>query len=403
MKKRIKILGAVTLFCLLSASVALPVAGDQPGPLNSLQESTATQLPPVQLRAFSSGVAFVKKPFAAIRGGQLEQEFALPRGTILETLNVQGVEVSLIRKLQTDGTLVVEVCGIPETNTPSLSYLVRDAIRWDPLYVTELSTGGLRAYAATDNLCNFPKAQITFVMGSPHLVGEIRPSYRLEAMYRGKGRAVPSPPKVPVSLGELWEYRYEGLIELKKGESIRLPLFNASLKLEPVYYWDGEEVALKHKFVNSLNKPLAPGRVECYECGSWVGEDTLDWVAIDAEGEIISQYAPDIEVEEKTIVVFAKQTHFTVRSSESWRYREFCLLQCWPNRADVLVGFQRGSVTMKWDYGVDDTMFVCYICAILDDKPPSITIGYHLVLEVVVGVTRLSTRESVGTDWDGVD
>jgi hypothetical protein len=266
--------------------------------VNSVQEG-AIQLPPIELRIFSSGLVSVKKPFAAHPESYLKQEFALPSGTMLETVDVQGVEVSLLRKLSTDGGLVVEVCGIPKTSAPSLSYLVQNAIRWKPLYVIDLSTGELRAYAVTDNLCPFPPAEVTFVMGSPHLASEVG-AYKVEAMAMSRGIGVPSPPKVPVSQGELWEYHYEGLIELKGGECIRLPLFDASLELTPVYYWDGEEVVLKHKFVNRLNKPLAPGRVECYEGGSWVGEDTIDWVAIGAEGEIVPQYAPDIEVEEKT-------------------------------------------------------------------------------------------------------
>jgi hypothetical protein len=331
----------------------------------------------VQLRAFSSGVTSVKKPFAAIPGSRLEQEFALPRGTILETFNVQDVEVNLIRRLQTDGTLVVEVRGIPKTSTPSLSYLVRDAIRWKPLYTIDLSTGELRAFTSTDNLCDFPKAQITFVMGSPHLVGEIAPSYRLKAMSRGI--AAPSPPKTPVGLGELWEYRYEGLIELKKGESLKLPLFDASLKLEPVYYWDGEEVVLKHKFVNSLNKPLAPGRVECCEDGLWIGEDIIDWVAIGAEGEIISQYAPDIEIEEKTIRREEKPERRIVEKEVSVQNHKEAgifieIVRYLPKRANLLSASpeltpEGGKLTWTLTVGPGESQIISYLYEeILEEK-----------------------------------
>ena len=302
MVKRIKFWGIVPLFCLLATGVALPITGGQSNPSSNSQQRAViqTHLPSPQLRAFSTGIVSVKEPFAAIPGSYLEQQFVLPRGTILETLDVQGFKVDIVRKLSTDGTLVVEIQGVPQTNAPSLSYLVQNALRWKSLYAIDISTGDFKAFVSTDNFCDLPKAEITFVMGSPHLVGNAIAGRSYKNIY-SEMDAAPSAPEAPVGLGELWECRYEGLIELRKGESVRLPLFDASLKLESIYYWDGGEVVLKHEFMNSLDRPLAPGRIECYKDGSWVGEDTMDWVAIGAEGEIISQYAPDIEIEEKTI------------------------------------------------------------------------------------------------------
>jgi hypothetical protein len=215
----------------------------------------------------------------------------------LSILSTNG-GVPVPERLQEDRPLVVEVQGIPETTSPYLSYLVRGALSWEPLYALELTTGELEAFVSTENAIDFGKTRITFVMGEPFLVEGY-----LEGPTRGLGTAAmlaPTPPQAPQGVGEFWEYPFEGTVELEKGESLKLPLFQAKLALKELYSWDGGAVLRKHRFTNTLDRPLAAGRMECYEEGLWVGEDTIPWVAISQEGEVTSQYAKDIEVNERT-------------------------------------------------------------------------------------------------------
>lgn len=205
--------------------------------------------------------------------------------------------VPLADRFQEDRPLTIEVQGIPETAYPYITYLVRGALSWEPLYTLELTTGELAAFASTENAFDFGKTKITFVMGEPYLIGgyvkEPARGLGVEAM-----AVAASPP--PQRIGESWEYPFEGTVELKKGESLRLPLFEGKLTLKNVYTWDGGNVLLKHEFTNGLDRPLAEGRVECYEDGLWVGEDSIPWVAVSQKGEVTSQYAKDIEIEERT-------------------------------------------------------------------------------------------------------
>lgn len=228
-----------------------------------------------------------------------EATVCLPRDEVvaISIVSANG-NVPVPERLQEDMPLVIEVQGVPETPSPYLSYLVRGALSWEPLYALELSTGDLEAFVSTENRLDFGKTRITFVMGEPFLVDAYskEPTRGLEAAVM----AAPAPPTVPQTVGEFWEYPFEGIVDIKEGESLRLPLFEAKLALKELYSWDGGLVLLKHQFTNTLNRPLAAGRVECYQEGFWVGEDTIPWVAVSQEGEITSQHARDVEVKERT-------------------------------------------------------------------------------------------------------
>jgi hypothetical protein len=106
--------------------------------------------------------------------------------------------------------------------------------------------------------------------------------------------------------GELWDFPYEGSVALRPNEALMLPLFSGTFALEPFYFWEGDGVLLKHRFVNTLGFPLPPGKVDFYEQGAWVGQDALGWVAPNEEAEIASRFARDVVVQERVLEVVEK-------------------------------------------------------------------------------------------------
>jgi hypothetical protein len=184
---------------------------------------------------------------------------------------------------------------------PSLSYLAFDSISWEPIYRLETQTGLLEAMGLLRSSTGFPETRLTLVVGSPKLVQA--PMFSRGMQPAGVALEALAPQQ---EQGELWDFPYEGSVALRPNEALMLPLFSGTFALEPFYFWEGDGVLLKHRFVNTLGFPLPPGKVDFYEQGAWVGQDALGWVAPNEEAEIASRFARDVVVQERVLEVVEK-------------------------------------------------------------------------------------------------
>lgn len=82
----------------------------------------------------------------------------------------------------------------------------------------------------------------------------------------------------------------------------------------------------------------------------------------------------------------------SVLASE-WSFRWVCVWNDRPSSDTQGIEVKRVQITRA----------VCYICAIFDDILPPVAFSYHLDQKVGSSVTRLCIKESVESDWDGVD
>jgi hypothetical protein len=200
-----------------------------------------------------------------------------------------------------ENPLAISIVGRVQNPNPSLSYLAFGSLSWEPIYRLETQTGLLKMLGLLRSSTGFPETRLTLVVGSPKLVQA--PMFSRGLQPSGVALEALAPQQ---KQGELWEFPYEGSVVLRPNETLMLPLFFGELALEPFYFWEGDGVLLKHRFVNTLGFPLPPGKLDFYEQGSWVGQDALVWVAPNEEAEVASRFARDVVVQERTLETVEK-------------------------------------------------------------------------------------------------
>ena len=176
----------------------------------------------------------------------------------------------------------------------NVSYLMRGPT-WKPTYFVDLQTSHLQCWATLTNVESWSNFTLVLVSGGPHLVYE---SSGFQSYYAVPMMAMVSSPSIQftsTTTDEYHEYTYGANVSFEKGTTVKLPLFDGTVKLRQEYYWSGGEVQNRYHLNNTLDEPLASGTVEFYRGGQWMGEDSIGYTPVNGESIAIVNYAYDIK------------------------------------------------------------------------------------------------------------
>lgn len=213
--------------------------------------------------------------------------------TYVEMSKATAVEVTKTNVAATPvGSLSAEALVIAPlgTHNVTLSYLLRGP-GWTPSYALDADTGDLVFYATLTAGDDWHGVSLDLMSGSPNVVYTPSPFPQPAegAIARAKtsdsfGESTP--------IGDLHRYRYEGTIDLSRGEAARLVVAEGKAKIVRSYHevhantgWGGvsgdeQNVAVLEKLQiqNDLSEPLPAGILRAYRQGEFVGEDMLQSV-----------------------------------------------------------------------------------------------------------------------------
>ncbi|MGA3192344.1 MAG: hypothetical protein ABSD73_07505 [Candidatus Bathyarchaeia archaeon] len=177
----------------------------------------------------------------------------------------------------------------------NVSYLMRGPT-WKPTYFVDLQTSQLQCWATLTNVESWTNFTLVLVSGGPHLVYASSGFQYYGAVPMMESVSDGSIQFTSSTTDEYHEYTYGAKVSFEKGTTIKLPLFEGTVKLRQEYYWSGGEVQNRYHLNNSLNEPLASGTVEFYRGEQWMGEDSIGYTPVNGESIAIVNYAYDIKV-----------------------------------------------------------------------------------------------------------
>jgi hypothetical protein len=219
------------------------------------------------------------------------QTLMIPDSTITmiilnEVVQVQGPKILV--QVTTDSP--------PGDYQLNVSYLMRGP-QWHPTYFIDLDTSYLQCWATIENVENWNNFTLVLVSGGPHIVYDDTSVF--QAGYAVMMADVASSPSIEftsTTTDEYHEYTYGSLVSFQAGTTVKLPLFEGTVKLRQEYYWSGGEVQNRYHINNTLDEPLASGTIEFYRGAQWMGEDSIGYTPVNAESIAIVNYADDIQV-----------------------------------------------------------------------------------------------------------
>jgi hypothetical protein len=176
----------------------------------------------------------------------------------------------------------------------NVSYLMRGPT-WKPTYFVDLQTSQLQCWATLTNVESWSNFTLVLVSGGPHLVYASSGFQYYGAMPMVAYAGRPSIDFTSTTTDEYHEYTYGANVTFEKGTTVKLPLFEGTVKLRQEYYWSGGEVRNRYHLNNSLNEPLASGTLEFYRGQKWMGEDSIGYTPVNGESIAIVNYAYDIK------------------------------------------------------------------------------------------------------------
>jgi hypothetical protein len=218
-----------------------------------------------------------------------------------ETLMIPGSAITMIilnEVVQVQGPkILVQVTtdSPPGDYQMNVSYLMRGPT-WNPTYFVDLQTSYLQCWATLQNVESWSNCTLVLVSGGPHLAYS---SSTFQSVYAVPMMAAVSSPSIDftsTTTDEYHEYTYGAKVSFEKGTTVKLPLFEGTVKLRQEYFWSGGEVQNRYHLNDTLNEPLASGTVEFYRDGQWMGEDSIGYTPVNAESIAIVNYAYDIKV-----------------------------------------------------------------------------------------------------------
>jgi hypothetical protein len=175
----------------------------------------------------------------------------------------------------------------------NVSYLMRGPT-WKPTYFVDLQTSHLQCWATLTNVESWSNFTLVLVSGGPHLV-YASTGFQYYGAVPLMATADSSIQFTSTTTDEYHEYTYGANVSFEKGTTVKLPLFDGTVKLRQEYYWSGGEVQNRYHMNNSLNEPLASGTVEFYRGEQWIGEDSIGYTPVNGESTAIVNYAYDIK------------------------------------------------------------------------------------------------------------
>ena len=212
-----------------------------------------------------------------------------------------AIELNKVVEIQGPQTLVeVLTDAEPGEYTIEVSYLIRGSV-WRPVYYLDLNTSHLQCWAVIENVENWGNVTLTLVSGGPHVVyRSLVPTAFLDARYNAESMSA-GQEWTPSQLDEYHEYTLDRKVTFQKGTTVKLPLFEGTVKLRQEYFWSGGEVVNRYHINNTLSEPLATGIIEIYRNNIWKGEDHLKYTPVKGQSTVIVNYAYDINVQKETV------------------------------------------------------------------------------------------------------
>lgn len=255
--------------------------------------------------------AIHKGSFVSQDGGQFL--LATDGGTTLvQTSHVSAVEVSG-RRLDPSGpaltTVSILITAAPGRHNVRVSYLATGA-GWNPSFILDPTTGDMTFFATLTGMQDWRNVTLDLISGSPNLVYGVNGgsySLRASAAYdMSADSASGYSPQVGASesVGSLHRYRYNGTVELAKGETVRLPMATGKAEIQRHYYEalagdsannDWQALPEKYQLRNTLGEMLPAGPIRVYLGGEWVGSDTLPALGKGEVGNITVAHSNDVK------------------------------------------------------------------------------------------------------------
>ena len=217
---------------------------------------------------------------------------------MIPTSTITMIILNEIVQVQGPRTLVqVTTDSPPGDYQMNVSYLMSGP-QWHPTYFVDLDTSYLQCWATLENVESWTNFTLVLVSGGPHLVYDDTSVFQLNS-YAVPLMADVSSPSIEftsTATDEYHEYTYGAKVSFEAGTTVKLPLFEGTVKLRQEYYWSGGQVQNRYHINNTLSEPLASGTVEFYRGAQWMGEDSIGYTPVNAESIAIVNYADDIQV-----------------------------------------------------------------------------------------------------------
>jgi len=238
----------------------------------------------------------------------IELERAVPVGVAVDAVRVE------VEAVVPDGPYNV-----------TATFLTRGT-SWQASHLLDVDTGNLRTWASVTSYENWTNANLSLVVGQPHVVFEGPLKYAFEDNRMGAG----APIEWTVSgLGEYHEFTLGRAISLTAGDTTMLLLLNGTVAVEKEYLWSGSQqyygggvpkgsespVVEYINVTNKLSQPLPRGLAQFYREKKWVGNDWMPYVAVEANAKMTVGLALDVEVKPQVLSIehLASTDRVTVR------------------------------------------------------------------------------------------
>lgn len=331
------------IIAVLILSLCLPAASASGGSSHSAEATTAVTLPVDYVTVYPDGLMAVK------RTGGLEltegvhsfvinlPEKADKRSVLLSVSNATSERV--VYEANPIFTLNVTSPGLQRFD---LSYLMRSAATWKPVYDLQLTdeTASVRAQAVVTNwagedmenvrlklVAGLPSAASSYARAAPSAAAPEAAGEKYAA-YTADGSASASG-----ELEALYIFELEDRVDLPAGKEIGFPLFEQDAPLVRVYTWDAASsaegpVMEEIRANNTLTSPWPAGEALLYRNGEYISAIDMPYTASGTNASIALGPSADLKVEKKlldyniseSIKVSQSGNHSVRETVETWSY-----------------------------------------------------------------------------------